>query len=171
MPMKKWPSSSSSELIPFTNKTTMLWKEQKPGDSVMPTMERLTLTRVHLRVPVTKNAIPGRLKRVDQDGHSRHIYKGEDEQGGCAATISLTSAESVGRIPFPWPQMAQRDVTDLQEAMGCVPVMDTLRNLAVVSSFKLYGPFHIPNSQETLGDSSRPQAWSRLSLRNGWEAL
>lgn len=110
----------------------------------MPTMERLTLTKVHLRVHVTKNAISGKLKRVDQDGHSRHIYKGEDELGGCAATISQTSAESVGQIPFPWPQMAQRDVTDLQEAMGCVPVMDTLRDLVVVSSVKLYGPFHIP---------------------------
>lgn len=34
----------------------------------MPTMGRVTLTKVHLRVPVTKKAISGRLERVDQNG-------------------------------------------------------------------------------------------------------
>lgn len=54
--------------------------------------------------------------------------------------------------------MAQRDVMDLQEAMECAPVMDTLWHLAVVSSFRLCGPFHIPvNIQETWGIPLAPK--------------
>ena len=47
MPMKKWPPSSSNELILFLSHMKILQKEQDPGDPVMPGMGKIMLTKVH----------------------------------------------------------------------------------------------------------------------------
>jgi len=43
--MKKESSHSSSEVIPFEVNTKVLYREEYPGDAVVPTVEIVTLTQ------------------------------------------------------------------------------------------------------------------------------
>lgn len=74
---------------------TGIWN---PRDSVVPTLGRATLTKVPLRVSVTKNAIFGRLERANQDGPGTidTFMKEKNGQSKCGCN-SLISAESVGK--------------------------------------------------------------------------
>lgn len=125
----------------------------------MLTMGTVTLTNLQLRVPVTKNAISGRLERADQDGQGTAdtFMKKKNEQGKCAVIFSSTSASSMGRLVSLSSDGSEGSHRPSGGAMECAFVMDASgsgRSLFLQTIVYFTRPI---NSWETWGDFSCPQ--------------